>query len=231
LGTCARGRRRSESIWDNLMSRCVILIIALFVLSATVYFGHDIILEKAGRYLYVKDELKPADVIVVLGGEPSERVEYGVKLFKEGWARKDRIIMTGGPVAGKYTAAGLMKEQAEELGVPGKDILLADRSMSTEEDARYTEEIVKKRGYKSLILVTSPYQSRRALVCFRRTIHGVKIFSAPVEKSWFHFGRWWKRSRDRDMVLDELAKMARLWVFGMEKSDSVVVHDAAGDRT
>jgi uncharacterized SAM-binding protein YcdF (DUF218 family) len=211
------------------MFRCITLIIMLCVLAGVVYFGHGLLLEKAGRYLYEKDELKPADVIVVLGGEQSERVEYGVKLFKEGWARKDRIILTGGPVVGKHTMAGMMKEQAEALGVPANDILLADRSMSTEEDAVYSEGIVKKRGYKSLILVTSPYHSRRASVYFRRIVPGVTIVSAPVEKSWFRFDGWWKRSRDRDVVLNELGKMLRLWVFGMENNDTVAVH-AAGEK-
>lgn len=198
------------------MFRCVKLLIFFIVLAGVVYFGHGLLLEKAGRYLYARNELKPADVIVVLGGEPSERVEYGVRLFKEGWARKDRIILTGGPVVGTHTLAGLMKEQAEALGVPGRDIMLADGSTSTEEDARETEDIVKRQGYRSLILVTSPYHSKRALVYFRRLVPDVKIISAPAEKSWFRFDGWWKRSRDRDAVLNEFEKLVRLWVFGVQ---------------
>jgi uncharacterized SAM-binding protein YcdF (DUF218 family) len=196
------------------MFKCLKLLILVFVLAGVVYLGHGVVLEKTGGYLLAKDELKPADAIVVLGGEKTERVEYGVKLFKEGWARKDRIIMTGGPVVGRHTWAGLMKEQAEELGVPGKDVLLADRSMSTEEDAEYTAEIVKKQKFKSLILVTSPYHSRRASIYFRRMIPGVTIVSAPVEKSWFSFDGWWKRTRDRDTVFSEYAKFIKLWIFG-----------------
>ncbi len=211
----ATGKRHSGNIWPDHMFRCIKLLILFFVLAGAVYFGHGFLLEKAGRYLYAKDELKPADVIVVLGGEQTERVEYGVKLFKEGWARKDRIILTGGPVVGTHTLAGMMKEQAEALGVSGKDILLADRSMSTEEDARETGDIVKKRGYRSLILVTSPYHSKRALLYFRRLVPDVRIVSAPADKSWFRFGGWWMRGRDRDTVLSEFGKLIRLWVFGM----------------
>lgn len=190
----------------------------LLVLAGLLYLGRSFVLDKAGRYIYEKDELKPADVIVVLAGEEEERVAYGVKLFKEGWARKDRIIMTGGPVVGKHTYAGLMKEQAEELGVPGKYILLADKSKSTEEDAKYTGDILKKNGYTSIILVTSPYHSRRASIIFKEMLPGVRIINAPSDKSWLGFAEWWKRPRDRDRVLSEWSKFIKLWIFGVQKS-------------
>ncbi len=198
------------------MFRCVKCFIVLIVIAGLFYLARPFVLDKAGRYIYEKDELRPADVIVVLGGEERERVEYGVKLFKEGWGRKDRIIMTGGPVVGRYTAAGLMKEQAEEFGVQGKFILLADRSRSTEEDARFTGEILKDKGYKSILLVTSPYHSRRASIIFKEMLPGVRVVSAPSDKSWFSFDNWWKRPRDRDMVLSEWSKFIKLWIFGVK---------------
>ena len=189
----------------------------LLVLSGLVYFGHGFILDKAGKYLYAKDELKPVDVIVVLAGEKEERVRYGAELFKEGWARKDRMIMTGGPLVGKHTYAGLMKEQAEDLGVPGKFILLEDRSRTTEEDAKYTGDILEKNRYESIVLVTSPYHSRRASIIFKKMLRGVRIISAPSDKSWFGFDGWWERPHDRDVVLSEWSKFIRLWIFGLQK--------------
>lgn len=198
------------------MFKCIKLALMLLVLAGLVYFGHGFLLDKAGKYIYAKDELKPVDVIVVLSGESEERVVYGAKLFKEGWARKNRIIMTGGPVVGRHTEAGLMKELAEELGVPGKYVLLADKSRSTEEDAKYTGEIMKRYGFKSIILVTSPYHSRRAAVIFKKMLQGARIISAPADKSWFSFDDWWKRTRDRDVVLSEYSKFIRLWIFGIQ---------------
>jgi len=193
------------------------VLVAFALISGLLYVGHGFILEKAGRYLYYKDEIKPADVIVVLAGEETERVEYGVKLFKEGWARKDRIILAGGPLVWKYTWASLMKEHAISLGAPKNAILLEDKSRTTEEDVRFTKEILNKHGYKSCILVTSPYHSRRATRIFRK-IMGDKIIviSAPVEKSWFSFDEWWKRRRDRARVLDEYSKFIWLWIFGLK---------------
>ena len=197
------------------MFKCLGCLIVLALLAGGVYLGHGIIFEKAGKLLLKQDTIKPADVIVVLGGEKEERVIYAAKLYKEGWARKDRIIMTGGPAVWKYTWAGMMKEQAEALGIPGKNIILEDVSRSTEEDAVYVRGILKMRGYKSIILVTSPYHSKRASVIFTRLLgRDIKIINAPTEESWFKFDAWWKRQRDRDMVLQEFSKFIRLWLFG-----------------
>ncbi len=199
------------------MFRCFKVLIVFIIFAALLYFGHGFILEKAGRYLYCKDELKPADVIVVLAGEETERVEYGAKLFKEGWARKDRMILTGGPLVWKYTWASLMREHAEYLGIPKNAIFLADKSRTTEEDARYTKEILDKYGYKSFILVTSPYHSRRAARIFRGIIGDkINIISAPAEESWFKSDEWWKRRRDRARVFDEYSKFLWLLIFDLK---------------
>jgi len=200
------------------MFKCLKILIAFAIILGLLYIGHGFILEKSGRYLYYKDELKPADVIVILAGEETERVEYGAKLFKEGWARKDRIISAGGPVVWKYTWASLMQEHAIHLGIPKNAILLEDRSRDTEEDARFTKAIMNKYGYKSCILVTSSYHSRRATRIFREIMgNEIKVISAPSD-SWFKFDEWWKRRRDRTQVFSEYSKFLWLWIFGLKDS-------------
>lgn len=193
------------------------ILIAFAIILALLYFGHGYILDKAGRYLYYQDVMRPADVIVILAGEETERLEYGVKLFKDGWARKDKIILAGGPVVWKYTGASLMKEHAISLGIPKNAILLEDQSRTTEEDAYFTKQILDKHQYKSCLLVTSPYHSRRAYKIFKQTLgKEVSVISTPCNKSWFRFDEWWKRRRDRAMVLKEYSKFTWLWIFGLK---------------
>jgi uncharacterized SAM-binding protein YcdF (DUF218 family) len=199
------------------MIKCLKLLFLFSLMLAVIFFGHPFLLGKAGEFIYKKDDLKPADVIVVLAGEEKERVEYGVYLFREDWAKKDRIIMTGGPAVWKHSWASLMKEHAEYLGIPGKHILIEDKSRTTEENAEYTSEILKKHGYKSILLVTSPYHSKRASLIFQRVLgEEIKVISAPVERSWFRFSDWWKRKRDRSMVFSEYSKFLWLWIFGVQ---------------
>lgn len=198
------------------MSKYTKLLILVAAFPGLIFFSHEFILDKIGEYIYKNDGVSHADVIVVLSGEQSERVEYGVKLFKEGWARKGRIIMTGGPGVWKYSRASLMKKYAEHLGILGKAILIADKARSTEEEAKYTKEILMNQGYKSIILVTSPYHSKRAYKIFQSVMgKEIKIISTPVENSWFKSDEWWKRRRDRAMVLSEYSKFVWLWIYGV----------------
>jgi len=199
------------------MFKCIKLSILVLLFTAVVFFGHSFILDWAGKLIYKKDDLKPADAIVVLSGEENERVEYAVYLFREDWAKKDRLIMSGGPLVWRHSWASLMKEHAEYLGIPGKNILLEDKSRTTEENARYTKEILRKNDYKSLILVTSPYHSRRAAIIFQKVLgKEIKVLSAPVEDSWFKFSDWWKRRRDRAAVFSEYSKFIWFWIFGAQ---------------
>lgn len=199
------------------MFKCLKILILTVLMLVLFYAGHAFLLIKAGEYLYHKDELKPADVIVILAGEERERVEYGAKLFKEGWSRKDSIIMSGGPAVWKYTWASLMKEHAVHLGVPAKAIIVQDQSRTTEEDLKYTKELLEKYKFKSILLVTSPYHSKRALTIFKKGLgKEIKIISSPVENSWFTFDEWWKRRRDRSFVLNEYSKFLWLWIFDIK---------------
>jgi len=192
------------------------LLIFLAILALPLYLFHGFILDKAAKYLYCKDELKPADVIVVIpDSETGYSVEYGVKLFKEGWARKDRMILSGGNITWKYTWASLMQEQALSLGVPRNAMLLEEKSTSTKENAIFTKDIIKRHGYTSLILVTSAYHSKRANKIFKKIMgNEIKVLSAPSEESKFRFEDWWKRERDRKAVLIEFFKFFWFWIFG-----------------
>jgi hypothetical protein len=46
---------------------------------------------------------------------------------------------------------------------------------------------------------------------------GVRIISSPVENSWFKSDEWWKRDRDRDVVISEFAKFIKFRIFGVRK--------------
>jgi uncharacterized SAM-binding protein YcdF (DUF218 family) len=192
------------------------LVILLAILALPLYLFHGSILNKAAKYLYCKDELKPADVIVVIpDSETGYSVDYGVKLFKEGWARKDRMILSGGNITWKYAWASLMQEQALSLGVPKNAILLEEKSNSTKENAVYTREIMKRHRYTSLILVTAAYHSKRAEKTFKKIMGSeVSVLIAPAEESKFRFEDWWKRERDRKAVLTEFFNFFWFRIFG-----------------
>ena len=194
--------------WDRSLPRrrlelLVGLVLGLVLLTVVSYRP---LLTVSGQFLIVREELKPADVIIVLAGEREERVEYGVWLYQQGYA--PQIIMSGGPVVWHVTAAEIMKEQAVFLGVPAEDILVEERSTTTKENAEFTKDLMVAEGFGSAILVTSPYHSRRASRIFHRVFgQDMEIISVPVPDSRFGVDEWWTRDKDTRQVVSEYLKM------------------------
>lgn len=185
-----------------------LLFLALFILRGPVLTG-------LADHLIVNDTIKPADVIIVLSGDDNgERVAEAVKLYREG--RAPKIIMSGGPLAWRLTAAEWMKKQAVYEGVPASAILLQDRSRSTIDDAQFTKGLLKGLGAKSVILVTSPTHTRRAKMVFQKNLagSGIKVAVRPVRQSEFDRQGWWRRHQDTQWVIWEYVSLAYYFMKG-----------------
>ena len=190
-----------------------ILSFFLFFLIFFLFFS-PFSLALMGKLLIKSDPLSKADIIIVLAGEQGERVQYGVELYKQGYA--DKILFSGGsivdfPGVEKITWAGLMKGYATLLGVPENAIILQDESKSTQEDALFSFRLLQNQNFYSVILVTSPYHSRLAYLIFKQIFKYIEIHSAPVANSWYDANSWWKNFKGRYQVAREY--FAYLWYF------------------
>jgi len=185
------------------------LIVGLLLAALVVWLSAPFILNALANHLIVRDRLAPADVILVLAGDNNgERAAAGIQLFKQGYA--PRLLMSGGPLAWHLTAAGWMREQAVAAGVPAAAVLLQAKSHSTIEDARFSLPIVRARGFRSVILVTSPYHTRRAAAVFKKLFRsaGIRVMVYPAEPSDFNPHDWWRRHEDTQYVVWEYVSRA-----------------------
>ncbi len=165
------------------------------------------ILRAVGSFLVVQDELKKADVIVVLAGDSNERVKQGVALYKAGFSKY--IIMSGGSTTSEVSSAERMKKQALRLGVPEDAIILEPKSLHTYDHPIFVKPILLKKGFKSAIVISSPYHTRRTSFLFNRNFRrsGIELIYYPVQDSYFKVDDWWKRDYTRRIVLQEYMKM------------------------
>jgi uncharacterized SAM-binding protein YcdF (DUF218 family) len=125
--------------------------------------------------------LPQADAIVVLGGgvEPAvpprteielsaaaDRVWLAAKLFKA--AKAPFVLATGGalPWSDKGSEAPAMKELLQDWGVPESAIVLESDSRTTRENAELVAPLLRERGIRRVLLVTSAMHMPRALACF-----------------------------------------------------------------
>ncbi len=159
---------------------------------------------------------QPVDAIVaVSGGDTSARAEQAIKLYNEGWSKL--IIFSGAAVdkTGPSNAA-VMKSLAIKSGIPETSIIIDDQAETTKQNAMNTTEIIKQNSIHRIILTTSGYHQRRALLEFqKRAGNGVKILNAPVhtDKDWS--GWWWLTINGWWLALSEFIKIIFFYTFGV----------------
>jgi uncharacterized SAM-binding protein YcdF (DUF218 family) len=140
------------------------------------------------KALAMKEEIRHADAIVVLGGgvnrgryltlSSSHRLVRGVQLYHEGKAQK--IIFSGGVSPNTGVAEGaVLAQEARRMLVPSENIIIEKNSRRTYEQAVETKKITDPLRWKSIILVTSYPHMKRAVLCFEQA--GFKVYPAPAD--------------------------------------------------
>ncbi len=179
----------------KLQTALIVLSIAVLWLGGSPWISALTLRSLEWRYL-PPDPMPWAEAIVVLGGgtDPAEyprstteingsgdRVLYGALLYKEGKA--PLVLLSGGSITflGKHpsTPAEQMAEIMTWIGVPEDAMVLQPKSQNTYEDALYCAEILKERGIKRIILVTSAFHMPRAVGLFEH--QGFMVIPAPTD--------------------------------------------------
>jgi len=173
------------------------LLAAVLILVALAY-AVPLGLKALGVALITDDPLHPAGAILVLAGESREgdRVRHAVQLFKRGLA--PLLVLSGTPMGFRTHEADVMRRHAEFLGVPSTRILTVKQNGdSTKEEAGVVVPILKRRGLKEVILVTSNYHTARAKRIFVRAAgpYGPHFLASPVNDGLFEPDGWWMRRR------------------------------------
>jgi uncharacterized SAM-binding protein YcdF (DUF218 family) len=101
-----------------------------------------------------------------------------------------RIVFSGGTGSikpGALPEARYVSALLESFGVPGSRIAVEDRSRNTEENARFTKELVRPKPGERWALITSATHMPRAVGCFRRA--GFDVEAYPVDFQTYGPGR------------------------------------------
>jgi uncharacterized SAM-binding protein YcdF (DUF218 family)/glycosyltransferase involved in cell wall biosynthesis len=143
--------------------------------------------------LKVVEAPRRADAIVVfaggvgergqVGGGYQERVKHAVDLYHAGHA--SHLVFSSGFVFA-FREAEVMKSLAVSLGVPARDIVLEQRAANTWENVTFTRGLLAREGWRSVLLVSSPYHMRRAVLTFRKAAPEVEVIPTPAPNSQFY---------------------------------------------
>jgi uncharacterized SAM-binding protein YcdF (DUF218 family) len=173
------------------------------------------------RFLIVRAEPSRADVVVILSGASGyeERIRHGISVFLQGRART--IVLTNDGLRGRWsrrrqanlTSAERAKDAVLDAGVPeDRLVILNPRVNSTYDEAVTVRAFAEETGIRIVLVVTSPYHSRRALWVFRRVLEpaGVRvgIDSPSTGEQSPHHGAWWLSRTGWHSVALEYVKLA-----------------------
>jgi uncharacterized SAM-binding protein YcdF (DUF218 family) len=190
---------------------CLVSAAAVLAVLGFLFLSRGLWLPLIGRALVVADPLEPADAVVPLAGG-DKRAVYAAELFQAGYA--DWFVATDMPLdlpGIRRSYAELVRQEAIFQGVPAERILVAPGLVETTyEEALAVRALAQAQGWQSLLIVTDPYHTRRARICFREAFRDadVAIVIRPIEGSWYDPETWWQSTAGLRETWTEYVKLA-----------------------
>lgn len=200
--------------------------LSVFILVSILIVSYRIWLPIPGTFLLVKDNIQKADCIVAIMGDSYFRFKKVVELYNEGYSKN--IVISALPEREEELreyynfenrVLGLKDIPPKEFALKAfeyfkkgsKDIYFTDyETTSTYDEAVATRDFMLKKGFKSLILVTSTYHMRRTLMIFRLVFRGtgIKIYNCTASNVLHDPHRWWLKEKDVKAISIEYLSIA-----------------------
>jgi uncharacterized SAM-binding protein YcdF (DUF218 family) len=172
----------------------IALALILLLFSSNAWASRNLVRSLEWQYI-TKGELPSAEAIVVLGGatksplpprptvdlsESGDRVIYSAQLYRQ--KKAPLIILSGGRIDWKGSGSPEATDMAAiltSIGIPETAIIQEPDSLNTHENAVNVSKILKIRGIKKVLLVTSAMHMPRSLLIFKR--QNIDAIPAPCD--------------------------------------------------
>ncbi|MET9233791.1 YdcF family protein [Streptomyces cellulosae] len=159
---------------------------------------------------------RPCSVAIGLGSHDLGVADTAVDLYKRGMA--PLLVFTGAtsPTTQERMPRGEAvhyRERALELGVPSEAILVEPHARNTGENIRFSRKLLEESGVKvsSVLLISKPYEERRAYATARKLWPGVEVVSASTPMT---FAEYVDSIGDARLVIDMLVgALQRLMIY------------------
>ncbi len=175
--------------------------------------------------LIAEKPLEKADAILVLSGSSvyKERTHEAARLYKQGISSKI-LLSDDGELAGwskkeerNPPFVYLAERELIAQGVAAGDIEILDEKVSgTIWEARNLQKKAKKENWKTILLVTSAYHTKRTLWTFEKVLgnsYEIGIVSAPPGEDTPPPQTWWLSPNGWNYVAGEYVKSTVYWVY------------------
>src|SRR5215467_15489961 len=183
-----------------------VALLFLALLCLTIYLVRHPLMRLAGGALIVEDNLEKSDAIIVLSDDNfyADRATRAAELFRQNLAA---VVVASGIRLRPYAGISeLMTHDLVERGVPKERIVpFPQDADNTREEALALKTLVTQKGWKSVVIVTSNYHTRRARYTFRKVFPpDIKIAMASARDADFDPSNWYEHRRARQRFEHEV---------------------------
>jgi uncharacterized SAM-binding protein YcdF (DUF218 family) len=223
-----RGNSKEAEQGGILINLMILLCFVVFCM--VLYFVRGPILRFVAESWMIEDVDGKADALIVLSDDNfyADRAQRAAELLREGKATL--IVASGRRLRPNAGIAELMEHDLIVRGVPKDRIMrLPHDADSTREEAEAVARLAKERKWRSVIVVTSNYHTRRARYIFRRVFpQDIEVHVASARDGDFDPQHWWEKRKSIKELTREFAGMVvAIWELSgrrktRETSQSVV---------
>ena len=184
------------------------------------------IMREIGDYIFVEDEPKEAEIILIPGNGYPQMAEQAARLYRDGYAP---VVLPSGKYSvtlGKF--GGVLSESEKYTrdysteweflcdvlvhgGVKKEDILKEDHATFTWENARFSREVTDNAGLeiKRAILCCKNHHARRALMYYERAYPETEFLVCPSCVDGIQKENWMDTEQGIDSVMGEMTRIIR----------------------
>jgi len=174
-----------------------VALLFLALLCLAIYLARHPLMRFAGESLVVEDLLEKSDAIIVLSDDNfyADRATRAAELYRQNLA--PTVVASGRRLRPYAGISELTTHDLVERGVPKERILLFPQDAdNTREEAEALKTLARQKGWKSVIIVTSNYHTRRARYIFRKVFPGdIKVAVASARDADFDPSNWYEHRR------------------------------------
>lgn len=187
----------------------LVVLLCLVLLGALFYFARHPIMRFVAQSWVIDEPVAHADAIMVLSDDNfyADRATRAAELSRQQVAP---VVVASGRRLRPHAGFGeLIEHDLIERGVPKEKVLRFDHDAGdTIGEAEALEKLAEERHWRSVIVVTSNYHTRRVRYIFGKIFPSqVAVSVASARDADFDPERWWEKRKSTNLFVHEFLGM------------------------
>ena len=209
-----RFRPPSDNSQHGGILSSLISLLFLIVFCFVLYAARRPLLRLVGESWVVEDPLQQSDALLLLSDDNffADRATRASDLYRQKLAPV--VVASGRRLRPSADIAELMEHDLIERGVPKERIIrFPHDGDNTREEALALRALVADKNWRSVIVVTSNYHTRRARYIFQHVFpQSVAVRVASARDGDFDPEHWWENRKSlKDFVRELAALVVATW--------------------